>query len=287
MKQFLQGVLLLLLSFHAQAQPATTQSGKSLLWRISGNGLQQPSYLFGTAHLICPADYMWTNNMQAAFDSSAELCLEMNITDQAELGKYMVGITDVSGKKLEQYFTPKDYKEVATYFKDSLHLDIGQFAQLKPVALASIIEMKSLECAIPASYEQRLIAAAKEKGKLLGGLEDATETLEIVSHISADSIIAGLVSMARDNRENIEYTRQIINAYMQQDISTISTLARSQLHEQAAVLLDDRNSRWIARMGEKMKQRKVFFAVGAGHLADEKGVISLLRAAGYKVEAIN
>lgn len=286
MKKLLQGVLLLLLSFHAQAQTSTANNGQSLLWRISGNGLQQPSYLFGTAHLICPGNYLWTDNMQAAFDSSAELCLEMNITDQAEMGKYMAGITDVSGKKLEQYFTPKDYKEVATYFKDSLHLDIGQFAQLKPVALASIIEMKSLDCPVPASYEQRLITAAKQKGKLLGGLENGTETLEIVNQISADSIIAGLVSMAQDNRENIAYTRQIINAYTQQDISTITTLARSQLHEQATVLLDDRNSRWIERMSEKMQQRQVFFAVGAGHLAHDKGVISLLRAAGYKVEAI-
>jgi uncharacterized protein YbaP (TraB family) len=26
---------------------------KSLLWKISGNGLNKPSYLFGTIHLTC------------------------------------------------------------------------------------------------------------------------------------------------------------------------------------------------------------------------------------------
>jgi len=35
-----------------------------------------------------------------------------------------------------------------------------------------------------------------------------------------------------------------------------------------------------------MEQRPVFFAVGAGHLLGENGIIQLLRNAGYRVEAV-
>lgn len=36
---------------------STTGSNKALLWKISGNGLEKPSYLFGTHHLV-PLSFM-------------------------------------------------------------------------------------------------------------------------------------------------------------------------------------------------------------------------------------
>jgi hypothetical protein len=32
---------------------APDQLSNTLLWQISGNGLKQPSYLFGTMHILC------------------------------------------------------------------------------------------------------------------------------------------------------------------------------------------------------------------------------------------
>ena len=39
-------------------------------------------------------------------------------------------------------------------------------------------------------------------------------------------------------------------------------------------------------MPEIMKMRATFFAVGAGHLTGEQGVLELLKKAGYKVESV-
>ena len=47
--------------------------------------------------------------------------------------------------------------------------------------------------------------------------------------------------------------------------------------------LDERNKKWIDRMTDKMEQKSVFFAVGAGHLWGINGVINLLRKNGYTV----
>ena len=38
---------------------AQTDSSQTLLWKISGNGIQ-PSYLFGTIHLLPQATLTWT-----------------------------------------------------------------------------------------------------------------------------------------------------------------------------------------------------------------------------------
>ena len=39
---------------------------KSLLWEISGKDLKQPSYLYGTFHLICPEDLVITTAIEKA-----------------------------------------------------------------------------------------------------------------------------------------------------------------------------------------------------------------------------
>lgn len=53
------------------------------------------------------------------------------------------------------------------------------------------------------------------------------------------------------------------------------------------VFLDERNEKWIDRMTDRMEQKAIFFAVGAGHLWGPNGIIELLREDGYTVEPIH
>ncbi|NJO25532.1 MAG: TraB/GumN family protein [Bacteroidia bacterium] len=43
---------------------------------------------------------------------------------------------------------------------------------------------------------------------------------------------------------------------------------------------------WIPVMEDAMKKNSNFFAVGAGHLPGENGVINLLRKAGYTLTPV-
>jgi hypothetical protein len=56
--------------------------------------------------------------------------------------------------------------------------------------------------------------------------------------------------------------------------------------EDKKIMLDNRNMNWIPKMSAIMKKEAVFFAVGAGHLSGDYGVINLLRNAGYTVKPI-
>jgi uncharacterized protein YbaP (TraB family) len=51
-------------------------------------------------------------------------------------------------------------------------------------------------------------------------------------------------------------------------------------------MLDNRNLKWIPQIIETSKETPTFYAVGAGHLGGEKGVIRLLRKEGFKVTAV-
>jgi uncharacterized protein YbaP (TraB family) len=52
------------------------------------------------------------------------------------------------------------------------------------------------------------------------------------------------------------------------------------------VLLDKRNQNWIPIMEAAIRKGAAFFAVGAGHLGGQEGVIHLLRTKGYQLKPV-
>lgn len=283
----LSGILMLALNITATAQKNT--DNKSLLWHISGKGLEKSSYLFGTIHQICQDDYVWTDKMKASLEKSEKICFEMDMDDPTLMMQVAMGLMDKSGKALKDYFTPEQYEHIKKYMKDSLGMDIAMFAQMKPVALESIISMKDGKCDNPVSYEETIMKTAQNDKKEILGLEAPKEQLDVLETIPVDSVIKDLLDAVehRANNDDSEYNK-LIAAYKQQDLPTLFQLIKNskELGDGMDAFLDTRNKKWIPRMAEMMKNNSVFFAVGAGHLWGDNGVINLLRKEGYKVEMV-
>src|ERR1017187_5099181 len=121
---WLAGILALFITYSSVAQQKTGD-GKSLLWSIYGKQLAKPSYLFGTIHMICIQDYVWTNQMKESLDKCDKVCFEMDMDDPAVMMQVAGGLVDFNGKKLKDYFTAEQYKLLSSYIKDSLRLDIS------------------------------------------------------------------------------------------------------------------------------------------------------------------
>src|SRR5690606_39521701 len=62
---------------------------KSLLWEISGKGLSQPSYLFGTVHIACQGEVEMRPELQNAFDKTEQLILELDMDEPSLMTKMM------------------------------------------------------------------------------------------------------------------------------------------------------------------------------------------------------
>lgn len=265
---------------------AVAQDNKSLLWRISGKGLQRPSFVFGTMHLLCKEDYQWTEAMERSFHATDEVCFEMDLNDPALPMQVAMGMMSQDGRQLKDYFSSEEYQLVEGFITDSLSMNMAMLQQMKPAALLSLFATKVINCSEPVSYESLILESAKMAGKEISGLETAQEQIALFDRLPGDSVVRQLVSLTQDyQKERKEYHR-MLEAYRKQDIVALYEMVKETRKEGPALMdlfLDERNVRWVELMEEKMEQRPVFFAVGAGHLWGEQGVLQLLKTQGYAV----
>jgi uncharacterized protein YbaP (TraB family) len=91
-----------------------------------------------------------------------------------------------------------------------------------------------------------------------------------------------------DNYKDI--TLEMVNVYRQQDLERMDSLIKKSdpgMESYMDLLLYNRNRRWVDQMGAIMQKGSVLFAVGAGHLPGDQGVIKLLVKKGYTVKPLN
>lgn len=263
---------------------------KSLLWKISGNHMENPSFIFGTMHLICEGDYLWTEAMKKSLNSVKEICFEMDMDDVNVMKQIAVGMMDTTGVTLETYFNHEDYQLLSKYLTNSLRIDISLVPFLKPTALISLLATHSYSCLSIVSYENNLLNEAQKMNLAVTGLETPAEQLALLERIPTDSVVKEVIALLNGKEATTstnEYS-QLVNYYKTQDIQQLYLLMKKAATSAMDInaFIDERNKRWIDRMEDQMDQQAVFFAVGAGHLWGENGILQLLQGKGYKVEAV-
>ncbi len=285
--QLLMGLFLFITGF--TLFPKTTTAQNSLLWQISGKDLNRPSYLFGTIHLICPSDYLWTNAMKNSLEATDKLCLEMDMDDPNLMMTASAGLIDKTGKKLSSYFSTTEYAKLKKFMKDSMDMDIQYLEMMKPIALQTLMSTRGATlCEKPISYEEKMMETVKASKKEIVGLETAEEQLSVLETLPVDSVVREVMEMVNNKTSNRQEYAQMVKVYKQQDINALHKMITDspELGDATAPLLDNRNKLWIGKMPEMMRKSSVFFAVGAGHLSGPNGVIALLRAQGYTVKPV-
>src|SRR5262245_49086788 len=263
---------------------------KALLYQVSGKDLTQPSYLYGTFHLVCPADLKMTEAIQKAFSESKQLYLEIDFDDPALQSTMMQGMLLKGGKNLKDYLKPDDFTLLDAYLKRNVGNGLGQLGGLHPIALLSAMYVSLMKCP-PASYDLTFAQLAGKDGKEVLGLETVQEQLDVLGKVPLEQQLQGLVEMARRPDEASKELTDLIAAYRVQDLDLLMKLMRESKFDSDTKgyedeILDKRNANWVPIIEKAAKDKSTFFAFGAAHLAGEKGVVSLLRAKGYTVKPL-
>lgn len=272
--------------------PQSNAAASSLLWEISGNGLEQPSYLFGTIHIIGKEDYFWTDVMNEKFNSTKTLVLEIDLENSMMAMLSMMGSVRMkNGTSLQELLTEEEYKLVEDYFNDEMGMPIAVFDRIKPMFTSMMIaEGGQDNMEEMTSYEMELMDKAKVNKMNVEGLETIKYQMSMFDSIPYEDQAKMLVEAVKggDDSEG-DVMDVMIELYKNQDIDGLYELIMeedSDMENFEDILLINRNKNWIPKIEKFARQKPTFFAVGAGHLPGEKGVINLLKAAGFTVRPV-
>ena len=262
---------------------------KSLLYEISGNGLSQPSYLYGTIHIICKDDFVMNETTKQKFSQAQQVYLELDMDDPKMMPEMMKSMYMTDGSTIKTLLSEADYQKVSQFFKDSLKTNIGTMDKMKPFVLSSMTIPKLIACSSQ-SYEETFMKMAKNENKEILGLETVAEQFDALDKMGmkkqADLM---LVKMIENWNEGKQTLKQMITDYKNQDVEALlvdMSKSKSSDANFQEDLLVTRNQNWIPKIQQITKEKPTFFAVGAGHLGGKKGVIALLRDAGFTVKAV-
>jgi len=270
----------LLLTICSIQSIAQTDKTNALLWEISGNSLKQPSYLFGTIHMICKEDF--------TFSELKQVYLELDM-DDPKLQPVMMGLMQLPGNEsLRNKLGENNFNKLDSFLKKQTNMNLAVFDRFKPMMVMSLLAQRILSCAAMESYEMNFVKMASEQKKELLGLERVEDQVAVFDAIPDSLEIRSIMNMVNDfESQKKEFTR-MSSLYKAQNLDSLYQLlvASPEMMGSQELLLDRRNRNWIPIMESAMKKSSTFFAVGAGHLAGSQGVLELLRKQGYKVKPI-
>ncbi|HKL38274.1 MAG TPA: TraB/GumN family protein [Bacteroidales bacterium] len=265
-------------------------SSKSLLWEISGNGLEKSSYLYGTFHLLCPDDLQIKDKVKNAVGASEQLVLELDFDDPSVMQTIQQNMAYSDGTTAKDYLRDSEYELVAGFFKDSLQLPFERLHTIKPFFLSSMTLMHFAGCQ-PVSFEQKLTSMAKNEGIEVAGLETVQEQMGFIEGIPMEMQKKMLLENLQHYDSSRVMFRKMMRCYLNEDLPGLNDISQESFVNEEYVefrenLLINRNKDWIPRIEELVKKEASFIAVGAAHLPGKEGVIDLLRKKGYRVKPV-
>jgi uncharacterized protein YbaP (TraB family) len=253
----------------------------SNLWEISGGGLHEKSYLFGSIHYIPKS----TAQVRPMFNELLLSC--NNAIFEADLDS----VYNSSILPPEKYLTPKEYLEIKNLLKDTFKLDNNVIdSMLMKDAILFGQKLLILYFGETFSYDYYFFDLAKSNKLKLHFLESVEKLKKlqktmVVGKTNTDtkkdsSAIKLWYATELSRREQIAKLKKYFIAYSYESILSIDSL-----HKKSKYTIE-KNNEWVATIDSVVKIDKTFIVVGIGHLGGNNGLIGLLRKKGYHLKPI-
>ena len=285
---------------------AVTMSAQ-LLYKISGKDLSAPSYIVGTYH-VAPSSFVDSipGIRQAMADCQqtyGELVMSQALSaDSTALLQQAMMLPD--SMTIDKVLSADEMNRLNAYMRKEIGVDMTnpfifqQMGRMTPSSLSTTLSLLSYvkkegkfnpADAIDSYFQKEALA----QGKVIGGLETIEFQIRMLFKGKSMERQKEELMCLVDNEMTEELTDKVTKAYYSQDINAIMEAINMKQNnscdptpEEEAQLVDNRNADWTKKMPAIMRQKPTLFAVGAAHLPGPKGVLALLRNAGYQVEAV-
>ena len=268
------------------------RAGGPALWRLAD--ADSEIYLLGTVHVLPPGLDWKSPAIAAAFKHADTVWFETPTDDTA--GRAIAAIVAEKGVNrrgvtLSSQLAQEDRARLARVAA-SLGVPMAALEPCRPWIAAlqlSLAKLTRQGHASSSGVEHALESDAVAQHKRVAYFETVEEQIAIFTSLSPRAERAFLTTTLRQIEEDTDETDRLDRLWARGDAAELGKLIAGEIAEAgpetAEALIYARNARFAAKIDELMKGHgRAFIAVGAAHMAGERGVPALLRAKGYAVE---
>lgn len=275
-----------------------TSADAQLLWKISGNGLEKPSYIFGTHHMAPVSVLDSVPGFNEALASADNVYGEMIMADAMSPESQqmmMMAAMAPQDSTLTAILSPAAIDSLNTILAKYLgpQMTAAALNPVKPAMVSTLLAAAQTQAAFPQynaaqQLDGEIQSRAAALGKEVGGLETMADQCQALFGGSILAQANDLMQAVRNDDMAIDVVKQLANAYLAGDLQAMLDIMENPAtgfnDEQADRMINKRNADWMRVLAGMLPTMSVLIAVGAGHLPGDKGLISLLRREGYTVE---
>lgn len=279
--------LFVFLLFICASSSIAQKKYQGLLWEISGNGLTEPSYLYGTMHVSNKLAFNVSDSFYYCLDKVKGVALESSpqgwMEDYRDMGAFSFGnYSDASDFYRSAFKIEKAGSEIIYELLENKNGLMNQILYRFNPGNADYQENTYLDMFI--------FQAGAKKGKPIFSLETFDEVMKL-----SELAMTPDKDKKRDNSNNsyLESNNgrkyvMLEDAYRRGDLDQIDSLSKSNMPTSVYhhYFIVERNKNMVKRMDSIMQKQSLFTGIGAAHLPGEEGAIELLRDLGYSVRPV-
>ena len=260
---------------------------KSLVWQIippSVYEAKKASYILGTMHVRDARAFQFEHLFYVAIQKCEAFATEFNLDNMQNQTDFTLSLPD--GLQLSDVIKPKTFERISHVVEQKMGMSLLHFNALKPIIITNMLTESVLSSDRLMSLDETLWRFASENGKILRGIETFEEQVEILNKMSLDEQIKGLKDLASNFSKFRKQLLAMTKLYEHADIQKLYKAAKKTAKGSRRLLLYDRNEIMAQRIAEMSSEMTLCAAIGAGHLAGQKGVLRLLKNKGFQVKPI-
>ena len=271
------------LSFLSFAQSNTS----SLLWEIQGPQQEKASYIFGTMHLMDDAHFYFPKKLEKLVSTVDAVCLEIGDVQHTLINPELLMLKE--GSFLTK-LSEMQMDTLCSWAKIKLLMDKDQFiinfSKAKPFLIYQLILQNELPDHLQSQEIKIEEILATKKKKMTLGLETIESQLALFDSIPTVSQINLIMTELAELSKVLTNFNLTQENYLLQDVDNIHKELMKDIQDPYFNLkfIDERNAAWVKKIMPLTANQTVLFAVGAGHLGGESGLLNLLRKQGYSVK---
>lgn len=280
-------VLMILIAVMFGLEPGMAQT-KGLLWQISGKNIKQPTYLYGTIHMFDTSMYKVPSIVMSKLSTVKKVYFELAFNEGTLAEQRQHAMVADSTQQIDKLMDAASLAKFNDAIKD--HPATKKLGPLiyrfKPIFITPMLLTNGKTVTI----DMEMFKQASKQKIAVGGLETVAEQMKAIDAMPMDKQVKIMEVFLKQYKGPGPAIRKITEAYVKQDVDHLTEAMGEGGPVDAnfnKVVLVNRNRIMASRISKAVGGESMMFAVGAGHLGGDNGLIALLLKKGYTLTPIS